>query len=164
MPAIRQLTAEDAKLYRDIRLEGLKRHPEAFGASFEIEDSEPLAFFAGRLKTATVFGAFDGPALQGVAGYFASTSAKERHKATLFGMYVRATARGQGIGQSLVESVLEAAAAHYVSIQLTVVTTNQAARQLYERCGFECYGVEPRSLKVDGVYYDEALMYRPLDD
>lgn len=164
MPEVRRLTTDDAAIYRAIRLEGLERHPEAFGASFDAESAESLKFFAGRLTTASVFGAFEGAMLQGVAGFFASTSAKERHKATLFGMYVRAAARGQGTGQRLVETVLEASARHYVSIQLTVVTTNQAAQQLYERCGFECYGVEPRSLKVDGVYYDEALMYRPLDD
>ena len=49
-------------------------------------------------------------------------------------------------------------------LQLTVVTVNEAVCRLYERCGFERYGVEPESLKVDGRYYDEALMMLRLDD
>lgn len=163
MVEIRRLTPDDAELYRTVRLEGLERHPEAFGASFETERAAPLSFFSQRLAESCVFGAFMGTDLQGVEGHFASTSLKERHKAVLFGMYVRPAGRGTGIGQALVDAVVSDAKEQYDSIQLTVLTSNGSARRLYERCGFETYGVEPRSLLVDGVYYDEALMYRRLD-
>ncbi|MDD9902127.1 MAG: GNAT family N-acetyltransferase [Rhodospirillaceae bacterium] len=163
MLGIRRLTSDDAETYRAVRLEGLRLHPEAFGASYETEVEQPLDFFANRLTNSTVFGAFEADTLLGVAGHFAPTSLKERHKATLFGMYVRDTARGRGVGQMLVEAVVADAAAQFESILLTVATANDGARRLYERCGFETYGIEPRSLKVDGVYYDEALMYRRLD-
>ncbi len=43
-------------------------------------------------------------------------------------------------------------------IVLAVFSTNQVARRLYESCGFEVYGVEPRALKVDDQYLDEDLM------
>ncbi|NKB59865.1 MAG: GNAT family N-acetyltransferase [Alphaproteobacteria bacterium] len=162
MADVRRLTASDAEIYREIRLEGLDRHPEAFGASFDTEATEDIAFFAGRLTGSTVFGGFDGQALLGVAGCFTTTQEKERHKATLFGMYVREAARGKGLGKLLVEAVLKEAGNHAEIIRLTVVTTNAAARDLYERCGFECYGIEPKSLKVAGRYYDEALMYKHL--
>ena len=42
---IRRLSAADAEAYRAIRLEGLERHPAAFGASFREESGRPLAFF-----------------------------------------------------------------------------------------------------------------------
>lgn len=164
MLEIRRLHGKEAEIYRSIRLEGLERHPEAFGASFDTERAEPLAFFARRLAENAVFGAFDNAALQGVAGYFASKSVKESHKATLFGMYVRDAAHGQGVGQRLVTALLADAARSHEDIKLTVVTANEAARRLYERCGFECYGIEPRSLKVGNIYYDEALMHRRLGD
>ena len=41
---IRQLTPGDAALYRWIRLAGLKESPEAFGSTFEVEFTKPLAW------------------------------------------------------------------------------------------------------------------------
>ncbi len=35
-------------------------------------------------------------------------------------------------------------------------------RQLYERCGFRSFGVEPRAIKVDGRYYAKNHMYLEL--
>ena len=43
-------------------------------------------------------------------------------------------------------------------IRLSVITDNTAAIDLYRSLGFEQYGCEPRSLKVNGEYYDEYLM------
>ena len=37
---------------------------------------------------------------------------------------------------------------------------NDAALALYERCGFETYGAEPRALKSTTGYADEVLMVR----
>jgi RimJ/RimL family protein N-acetyltransferase len=42
--------------------------------------------------------------------------------------------------------------------RLTVVPTNTAALHLYEKAGFEAFGLERRALKVDGRYYDNLLM------
>ena len=39
-----------------------------------------------------------------------------------------------------------------------MTTTNRGARALYASCGFAGAAVKPRSLKVDGRYYDEELM------
>ena len=162
MATVRRLTSNDAAVYRAIRLEGLERHPEAFGASWETESAEPLSFFAGRLTEHPVFGAFEDDALLGIGGYFAPQQEKTRHRAMLFGMCVRDAARGKGLGRMLVEAVMAHAADHVESLHLTVIATNDTAQRLYERCGFTRYGVEPRSLKVDGRYYDEALMYKRL--
>ena len=46
---IRPLLPLDAALYRDIRLEGLRLHPEAFGASYEDEVQLTEAEFAARI-------------------------------------------------------------------------------------------------------------------
>ena len=66
---IRKLRPDEAGLFREIRLEALRRNPEAFGASFEIEDAKPLDWFADRLSRFDVFGAFRGPELLGIAGF-----------------------------------------------------------------------------------------------
>ena len=66
---IRQLLPEDAELYRAIRLEALRDNPEAFGSTFEIENSQPLSAFADRLCVCDVLGAFCNSELLGIAGF-----------------------------------------------------------------------------------------------
>ena len=45
---------------------------------------------------------------------------------------------------------------------LTVAAENARARRLYERWGFSVYGIEPRAIKLEDGYLDEALMVCPL--
>ena len=73
---VRRLLPADAALYRDIRLEGAAASPEAFGSIYEIENAEPLIWFADRLGGAAVFGGFDGPDLLGIAGFFIKRGAQ----------------------------------------------------------------------------------------
>ena len=160
MPTLRRLTADDAESYRAIRLEGLQSRPDAFGSSWAEEQEKPLAAFAARLEGNAVWGGWaDGHAdLAGVAGLMVPTSAKLRHIGTLWGMFVRPAARGQGLGALLVQRVIDEAAGRVEELRLTVVTTNEAAVRLYTRLGFEQYALDPRALKIDGRYYDEILM------
>lgn len=66
---LRRLAAPDAACYRELRLEGLRSRPEAFGASWEDEAPRPLDWFAERLERNAVFGggSFASSALVGVA-------------------------------------------------------------------------------------------------
>ena len=160
---IRRLTEADAALYREIRLEALRLHPEAFGASFQNESAEGVPFFAGRLADNAVFGGFVADTLMGTAGFRAGAGAKQAHKGLFWGMYVRAVARGSGLSRALVEAVVHHARAHAVQVHLVVVSENAAARRLYTSMGFAEYGVEPRSLMVEGRYLDEVLMVQRLD-
>ncbi|MGA8382328.1 MAG: GNAT family N-acetyltransferase [Stellaceae bacterium] len=159
---VRRLLPADAARYRDIRLEGLRLSPEAFGSIYEIENAEPLSWFAERLGGATVFGGFDGPDLLGIVGFFIKRGAKEGHKGVLWGMYVRATARKTGLGRRLAEAVIDHARERVEILQLRVVAGNEPARRLYARLGFVEYGIEKNSLKQDGRYWDEVLMAKPL--
>ena len=92
-PEIRLLAGTDAVPYRDIRLEGLRRNPEAFAATFEDEREKPLDWFKERITQSRIFGAFIVQELVGVVGLRAHDDAKQRHKAMLWGMYVRREAR-----------------------------------------------------------------------
>ena len=80
---LRQLTADDAALYRDIRLEALADSPDAFASTLESERDRPLETFAARLVDAHVVGAFDGARLAGVAGFYLQAGPKHAHKGTL---------------------------------------------------------------------------------
>ena len=155
---IRRLTSADAAAYRDVRLAGLRDSPEAFGSTFDRENTQPLTWFCDRLSNSAVFGASNSTALLGVAGLAIRQSEKERHKGLLWGMYVRPDARKAGVGRQLVEAVIEHARAHVEVIQLSVVSDNEPARRLYASLGFAEYGLEKESLKQNGHYYDEILM------
>jgi ribosomal protein S18 acetylase RimI-like enzyme len=155
---IRRLTSADAGIYRGIRLEGLKQHPEVFGSTLEAEAAKPLGWFVDRLSQSTVFGAFRQAEILGVAGFAVRSGEKEGHKGLLWGIYVRPQARGTGVARRLVEAVIEAARPSVELLQLSVVVGNERARRLYASLGFVEYGIERHSLKQNGRYYDEILM------
>jgi GNAT superfamily N-acetyltransferase len=159
---IRPLRPDEPASYRDIRLEALRLHPDAFGASFEQEAAQPLSFFEQRLSANTIFAGFRGEDFSGTAGFMPETGAKRAHKAHLWGMYVRQSARGTGLARLLVEAVLDHALGRAELVQLSVVATNAAARRLYASLGFEPYGIEAHALLVEGRYLDEIHMVKTL--
>jgi RimJ/RimL family protein N-acetyltransferase len=161
---IRRLETSEAALYRDIRLEALKRNPEAFASTFEKENAQPLSWFEAVIGRADIFGAFLDGALVGVAGFAAPEGSKQAHKGLLWGMYVRAAARNMDLGKRLVAAVLDHAHGRVEMVQLSVVNDNKAACRLYGAMGFVAYGYEKRALKQDGRYYDELLMVKFLDE
>jgi RimJ/RimL family protein N-acetyltransferase len=161
---IRRLETSDAALYRDIRLEALKRNPEAFGSTFEIESAQPLSWFEAVVVRRDIFGAFLDEALVGIAGYAAQEGSKQAHKGRLWGMYVRAAGRNASLGKRLVQAVLDHARGRAEMVQLTVVSENEAARRLYSAMGLVEYGYEKRALKQNGRYYDDVLMVKFLDE
>jgi ribosomal protein S18 acetylase RimI-like enzyme len=155
---IRLLTPADAALYREIRLEALETHPQAFSATFAHEREQPLSWFEERLAATDVFGAFLADELAGVAGFWRRDGTASEHKAVLWGMYVRSGARHIGLGKRLVDAVKAHAAERVEQLQLTVVAENEPALRLYTRAGFVEYGRELRGLKQNGRYFDEVLM------
>jgi len=159
-PQIRLLTPADAVAYRDIRLEGLRLSPEAFSSTFGREDAMPLAWFEERIVKGNIFGGFAEDELLGVTGYRPQEGAKVRHKAGLWGMYVREQARGSGLGQRLMEAVVNHATGRVELLQLSVVSDNEAAFRLYKKMGFSEYGREMKALREGDRYFDEILMVR----
>ncbi len=155
---IRRLGPEDAAAFAELRLEGLGRHPDAFGSDTETESAWPLERFADRLTTGTVFGDEEEGRLLGVAGFFALDGRKRCQRGVLWGMYVRDDARGRGVGARLVEAVLAHAREHVEQVHLDVSVDNAAALSLCERCGFRSYGIEPRTLKIGDRYIDTHKM------
>ena len=159
---IRRLGADDAELFRDIRLEALRCDADAFGSTLELESVKPLSWFAERLGASHVLGAFRARKLIGIAVLIVHQSPKMVHKGALVGMYVRPEARRTGVGRRLVEAIIDTARRHVELVQLTVVMGNEPARRLYAGLGFVEYGLEKRALKQGDRYFDEILMAKDL--
>jgi len=159
---LRALRTDDAAAYRALRLQALRDHPEAFGASYEDEVARSLEMTAKRLDGGPlncVFGAFAGDDLVGTAGFIVpDRSLKSRHKGLLVGVHVAPAHRGHGLGRALVTAVIDHASAHVVLLQAGVGVANTPALRLYESVGFRHYGREDKALRVDGVFIDEALI------
>jgi len=157
-----RLRPDDAADLREIRLEALRLHPTAFSADPDVEGAFTLARWRERLERGVMFGCRIGGGLAGINAFSLDThSRKTAHVAHLGAMYVREAARGTGLADALmVHWLAHAAAAGAVQACLDVEASNRRAIALYERHGFAIKGHKPRSMKVDGVFYDEYEMWR----
>ena len=166
---IRESAASDAAAYRELRLEGLLAHPEAFGSDHVESAARPeshwlerASFPAGRARDNLWF-AEAGGALIGTAGVYSDKAAKIWHTGTVVGVYVRPAWRGRRVAERLLTACIDwATAAGFRRLRLAVATTNGPAIRAYTRAGFTVYGVEPEVICAGGVYYDELLMSRAL--
>ena len=157
-PSIRQLTGADAAAFRELRLAGLAEAPTGFGSSYAAEKDRSVADFGETISRNHMVGAFDGDRLVGVAGFYRSTGEKVEHRGNIWGVYVEPSHRRLGIAKGLVMRLLDQARGVVSQVHLCVVADNRPALRLYEGLGFVSYGLEPHALRIDGKFYDEALM------
>lgn len=165
MAEIRRLTSSDAAIFHALRLEALERDSASFGTSLAEQQGRSLEQVARTLEETTLFGAFVEGELVGMAGFARMTPVKERHKGTVWSMYLRPSARGCGLAGALLDAVIDHARGVVEELRLVVVERNEAARRLYESRGFTRWGLEPFALKLDdGTYTTDgyyALSLRP---
>jgi RimJ/RimL family protein N-acetyltransferase len=155
---IRLLRDDEGSIFRALRLEALTVEAATFASDAGVEAARPASWFDDRVAEG-VIGAFVGCELVGMAGYARQPNPKQAHKATLYGMYLRASHRGSGLSARLVAAVADhARAAGCERLLLACNAGNHVAVRLYESAGFRHYGTEPRALKqADGSYADDAL-------
>ncbi|HET9224887.1 MAG TPA: GNAT family protein [Roseiflexaceae bacterium] len=166
---IRPTREEDTAAYRELRLEALLTHPEAFGATYEESLARPIERWQQNVRDgagtdlAITYVAEAAGTLVGTTGIYRDSSAKMGHRATIWGVYVRPEWRGAGIADALIGACVSWARQQRLRlVTLSVVTTNAAAIRCYVRCGFSVYGMDPEVIYHNGVYYDELLMVRHL--
>jgi|TARA_R110002073_G_scaffold839_3_gene6090 ribosomal protein S18 acetylase RimI-like enzyme len=157
--AIRRLCPEDAAIWRDLRLEALLHHPEAYGSSHDDWAGQPLSAFAARLEKGTILGAFADQALIGSTAL--DPMPTDPRTGELTAVYVKTGHRGQGIARALFRAAeVEAKAQGMTRLSLTVATSNAAAIRFYERAGFRSEGEAPRTLASDGRLLELVRMAR----
>lgn len=158
----RNLVPADAPAFRDLRLEALSLHPEAFGSSYEEEAALTLETIRARIPASgpnAICGAFADDGLAGMAGFAVYDRAKAAHKGLLWGVYVRPDRRGQGLGRELVRRVIDHASRHVIVLEAAVGLANGSARRTYHALGFRPYGIERKALRVGDVFHDEELLF-----
>lgn len=167
---IRLLDRHDAAAYQALRLQALRDSPHAFSASYEEEAGRSVDEVAARIApaadgTVCVFGLFEDDTLAGLVALIHPPREKLRHGAELAGMYVAPAYRRRGLGAAL----LRVAIAHARSLDgvcqlgLSVNAANVAAQALYRSLGFVSWGVQPRALRIDGVFHDEEHLLLRFD-
>lgn len=140
----------------------LLREPEEI--SITVEQEETLLENAAAAPRRAFISAFvDGRLAGNAAMNPVSPFMRYTHRCTLaISLYQEFT--GLGIGKALMQAILDAAKkAGYEQAELTTVSTNTAAKYLYEKLGFVRHGVQPHSRKMkDGSYQDEIFMVKTL--
>ena len=144
-PTIRAFTADEWRVYRDLRLRALADSPDAFGSTLEAEEGRPDAEWSRRLASGAdarwklpLVAEVRGEPI-GLAWGRIETSTPD--VAALYQMWVAPSHRGLGAGRMLLEAVIAWARAQNASyLDLGVACGESPARRLYERAGFQPMG------------------------
>ncbi len=161
---IKKLIKDDAKDYRQIRLEALYKNPDSFGTTYHEEAIKTIEQFQDRIPVDNnnfILGCSEDKELIGIVAFHQESRIKLRHKAYISGMYVQQKYRGKGIGKLLLYELIERAKAidEVEILLLDIVQNNFFAKQLYLSLGFQIYGIEKMAYKLNNQYFDLELMY-----
>ncbi|ASL46277.1 Ribosomal-protein-serine acetyltransferase [Burkholderia sp. AD24] len=167
MTTVRLLTADDAGLFKSLRLLAIENSPTSIWPTREEESARSTEQTIARIQATdlqAVFGAFAEDGLIGITGLRREPLVQVRHKATIWGVFVHPSHRGQGVAQALLSAATVHASNEWDCIQLMLCVNaeNVAAKKLYVSQGFERFGVEPRAMQIAGRFYDEEHMVKRL--
>ena len=141
MITVNQVAAEDWARVRAIRLRSLEDAPDAFASTYQAEAQAASSFWQQRLSdpdAATFLAAVERADIGITTG---AAFVGKPGAAGLFGMWVDSSARGTGVGDVLVRTVIDWARARgFDRVLLEVADYNHAAIALYARHGFEPTG------------------------
>ena len=139
MLAIERLTPDDAERFRKIRLASLWESSEAFGSTYQQIASLSSEAWPEQLRNLPTFVAVQDGQDAGVIR--AAMDPGQRDTAHLISMWVAPEARGRGIGEALIEAVVDWARSQGLKqLALDVIDDNEPAIALYRRKGFKPTG------------------------
>ena len=162
MIRVRAISPDDWRTWREIRLEALREAPEAFGSTLAEwqGNGDTEERWRRRLTDVphNVVVELDGR-LAGTAG---ATHPTQGGDVDLISMWVAPFARGRGVGDALVRSVVAWAQDRGArSVSLCVMDGNANAIELYARHGFVDTGIDVVLCRNTGRERRMTLKFRP---
>lgn len=149
MTEIKRITPETAFVFKQARLRALQDSPTAFSSTYARESQFPDEEWRRRAERCSgdgkdaMFMAFEGESVCGIAGTLRDS--QDAGRAQLVSMWVDPACRRSGVGQALVDSVVEWNRARGVwELVLMVTDVNVGAIAFYERLGFRKTGLQER--------------------
>jgi ribosomal protein S18 acetylase RimI-like enzyme len=149
--AVREFSAAEWPMYRELRLGALRESPDAFGSTFAYESVRAEDDWASRLAQG-VQSPRDFPVVAEVDGAAAGLAwgrIDERRPgvAHVYQVWVVPEYRGLGVGRALLEAVVAWAQSSGVhTVTLSVTCGDSPALRLYHRAGFVALG-DPQPLR-----------------
>ncbi len=150
MISIRALGPDDWRDWREMRLRALRAAPYAYGSTLSEWQADRHTEKRWRRRLTEV--PFNLLALLNdtPAGIVSATEPSSEKVVELISMWVAPFARGQGIGDALVDAVVQWSRSQSINqVQLDVVPHNAHATALYRRHGFHGGGVVDGELKMN---------------
>ncbi|HEY1428233.1 MAG TPA: GNAT family N-acetyltransferase [Candidatus Tumulicola sp.] len=142
-------------MWRGVRLAALEEAPYAYGSTFAQWRDASEERWRARMRDVP-FNAL--AEVDDVPAGIACGLREDDGSALLISMWVAPFARGRGVGDALVRSVIEwARDAGVTAVKLDVVTTNSPAIELYRRNGFVENGASHRG-EIDETPQIEMLL------
>lgn len=131
--------------------------PEEFNITLEQEINHIQSMLDSRLNNQLV--ALDGDKIVGLCGLHGRQGRKRIAHVSSLGITILKSHWGQGIGYALMKEQERYAKENGITkINLEVRTDNQAAINLYKKCGYEIEGTNKRNMFIDGEYVDTFYM------
>lgn len=164
MLQVRNLTADDAEMVKNLRLFCMRESPSRFSSSLQEEQERTVDSLKTSLSKSReeffIVGAFDQDKLVAMAGFTRERAEKASHKGSIWGVYVMPDYRGQRHARQLMKKLIDQAKELDGLNTLLLKVTGDAisAKQMYSELGFKSYGCEVDSLRADGKSIDEELM------
>ena len=150
------MSASDWEQVREIYLEGIR----SGHSTFETEAPSWEKWDEGHLQFARLV-MRDG---ETILGWAALSPVSKRHVyrgVAEVTVYVSEKARGQGVGRSLLEALIDESEKNGIwTLQASIFPENAASVQLHLRCGFREVGRRERIAMLKGVWRDTLLLER----
>jgi len=158
-----KLGPEDTERFLALRHAMFDTEAMSFRGASADDDAINLTAWRERLARDHVYAVVQDGTWLAVGGLTRLAGQKLDHKGLVWGMYALPAARGTGAAARILDQ-LEATARQLGlrQLQLTLMADNLRARRVYERHGYALYAIEPESVRRDGEFADEALMWKRL--
>lgn len=160
---VRVAKPDDAPVWRALRMDGIIENPSVFIVTAEEAAAVPLEADIQRLSKGDRVLAFAGETPVGLAGFNRNDVSRASHRAEIGPLFVAPQARGKGVSDLIMTTLMDAAQAAGISqLELFVNAENAPAISLYQRHGFVEVGKIPNAiLGADGME-DDLMMIRSL--